>query len=134
MDKEELLREMERIKQSEGYKKYQEENKPKIAASKALNKLEPWLVGKTEDGSNVFAPIAGPTAAQVEHLKRRVWVCAGCRTTIRFRGRIAASSVVDFGGKVYHRSCYERLKSRNLLVGKEGEDGTKKLEDKKTEE
>lgn len=141
-----IKKEMERIKASQHYQDYQKEHAPK-----ALAKLEPWKLGTTEDDKHeVWAPIAGPDAAKVLHLKRRVWMCSWCRSTFRFRGSMFRrhviqhedgsvegksmscnpAAIVDFDGKVYHRDCYYAMK-RAAEAGEEkemmGNDNPEKL-------
>ena len=57
---------------------------------------KPWRVGVTDKGDNVFAPISGPNAVKVLHLKREVGVCKHCRCTVHRR-----NAVVDPEGNVY---------------------------------
>ena len=57
---------------------------------------EPWRVGVTDKGENVFAPVAGPDAVKVLHLKREVGVCKHCRCTVHRR-----NAAVDPDGNVY---------------------------------
>lgn len=146
-----IKKEMERIKASQHYQNYQKEHAPKIAAEKALAKIEPWKLGTTADGKQeVWAPIAGPDAAKVLHLKRRVWICSWCRSTLRFRGsmfrrhviqhkdgsieikdtRFNPAAIVDFDGKVYHYNCYHEMKQAAL----EAEEAKPELETSDSEE
>lgn len=64
-------------------------------------KRKPWKVGVTDQGEDVYAPVAGPNANKVLHLKFDVGVCRGCRCTVHKR-----SAAVDPWGNVWCRNCW----------------------------
>ena len=64
-------------------------------------KKEPWHVGVTDKGENVFAPIAGPDAVKALPLKAMVGVCKVCRCTVHRR-----AAVVDPWANIYCKGCW----------------------------
>lgn len=62
---------------------------------------EPWKVGVTDQGEDVYAPIAGPNAAKALPLKFDVGVCKVCRCTVHRR-----SAVVDPQANIYCKACW----------------------------
>lgn len=82
---------------------------PKTQLDQDPRTKEPWRIGTTDTGEEVFAPIAGPGARKVAHLKATVGMCVVCRSTFRFRGSgTEKNAVIDTAGRLYHRHCYER--------------------------
>lgn len=67
-------------------------------------KREPWRVGVTTEGDEVWAPVAGTYADRVLHLRGEAWPCRVCRATVHKR-----HAVVDAQAYVYHSSCYDKV-------------------------
>jgi len=71
------------------------------AVAEPKEKLKPWKVGVTDKGEDVWAPVAGPNARKVLHLKMDVGVCKGCRCTVHKR-----AAAVDPWGNVWCFGCW----------------------------
>lgn len=79
-------------------------------------KKKPWKVGVTDKGEEVYAPVAGPNAKKVLHLKFNVGVCKACKCTVHKR-----NAYVDPHGNVYCKSHWpygrvsENVENRRLI-------------------
>jgi len=74
---------------------------PPTQIQEPKQKKEPWHVGVTDKGEDVFAPIAGPNAVRALPLKAMVGVCKVCRCTVHRR-----AAVVDPWANIYCKGCW----------------------------
>lgn len=74
---------------------------PPTNLQKPRERREPWKVGVTDKGEDVYAPIAGPNAVKVLPLKAMAGVCCVCRCTVHRR-----SAVVDPWANIYCKGCW----------------------------
>lgn len=74
---------------------------PPTEIQEPKKKRKPWRVGVTDQGENVFAPIAGPNAVKVLPLKAMAGVCCVCRCTVHRR-----NAVVDPEANIYCKGCW----------------------------
>lgn len=77
------------------------EEEKKAELEKERQRKEPWKVGVTDNGEDVYAPIAGPNAVKVLPLKAMAGVCKGCRCTVHRR-----SAYVDPWANIWCKGCW----------------------------